>query len=473
MKLKLRLLLFFVLSIFAFAVVYYISKTFFQSQMMVQFIWNINTFRGMFAHLPKNLPKEHIIGSYAFAFKDYYMHLPRTVSQNATYYSFFLGFLGAASVLCYPFKQNGKLKAVVTHSIIIALGLGVRLFFAYHTTGNHDMVSWYIDKSVLEEGKNIFAVTDRYNYSTFWLSTLKFLMKINHFLPQFPFMFIVRAFLTLVDFISLWFVIKIAKLIGFSGQKAGALFFLNPVTIIISGYHGQFDNIPVLFLLVAIYLFVLYERKTTYFSWFLVTLGVIAKHEILQQSLILLRWMKRSNVQVFALFLLTVSLFLLCFVPYWKEGSVRILENVFRYGGISRPYGLAMFDIHPVVAQLHKYLFIGLLLVWPFYFKTKHLWSSSLIGMLLFLVFTSGVSAQQFVLPIALAALQPSIGFYLFSFVTSLFLLGNIDELKMVCFEFVGWNSVWLAVFIWFILEVRKSVFENRAHRLLFQKDRI
>ncbi len=462
MKSKLKLFSLFIFSIFVFVAIYFLGKAFFQSQAMVQFIWNVNTFRGMFSHLPENLPKEHIIGSYAFAFKDYYAHLPRTVSQNADYYAFLIASLSAVHVFLLMkggnrANQIQTVKRIFYYVAIVLLGLGIRLFFAYHTTGNHDMVSWYIDKDVLEHGENIFSVTDRYNYSPFWLLALKLLMKINHLLPRFSFMFIVRAFLTLIDLVTLWFVSRTAQLIGFSGLKAAALFFLNPVTIIISGYHGQFDNIAILFLFVAIYLVIRYGRKAAYVAWFLVTLGIVAKHEILQQSLILLRHMKRSNAKIAALFLSTVLLFLLCFLPYWREGSARILGNVFRYGGISRPYGFIFLDFNSAAAIIHKYLFIALLLLWPFCFGAKQLIKSSLIGMLLFLTFTSGISAQQFVLPIALAALQPSAGFYLFTITASLFLFGNIDELKMPFFEPIGWSCVWIAVSVWFILELKQK----------------
>ncbi len=464
MKSQFKFLLISILSVFVFISVFISSRAFFQSQLMAHFIWNLNTFRGLFVHLPDNLPKEHIIGSYAFAFKDYYNHLPRTVSQNAIFYSAALGFLCAVYLPLFFLKQEERenarlvrMKNIVSYVVIAILGLGARLFFAYHTTCNHDIVSWYIDKDILEQGKNVFAVTDRYNYSPFWLLILKFLIKIGRLVPQLPFMFLVRSFLTLVDLITLVVVIQLARVIGFSSKKAAALFFLNPIAIIITGYHGQFDNIPVLCLLLAIYFFLRHGQKMVSWGWFLVTLGIIVKHEILQQVLIFLRQAKRSKVQIIFLFSLSVALFLLSFVPYWKEGSAKILANVFRYGGISRPYGFILLDLNPTVAIVHKYLFIVLLLAWPFCIKTNRLLKSSLLGMLLFLVFTSGISAQQFVLPIALASLQPSSGFYLFTAAASVFLFGNIDELKLPFFEPIGWNYVWIATSIWFVFELKQK----------------
>lgn len=476
MKRESNIFLICVVSILLALCVFYGAQAFFQSQMMSQFIWNINTFRGLFAYLPDNLPKEHIIGSYAFAFKDYYAHLPRTVSQNASYYAALLGLLCAA--YC-PFlfwsqyyRPSQKFRSVVTLGVILILGTGIRLFFAYHTTCNHDIVSWYIDRAILEEGKNIFAVTERYNYSPFWFSILKFLAQVNRLLPQFPFMFIVRAFLTFVDLLTLAIVIRLAQVIHFSPQKAAALFFLNPIGIIITGYHGQFDNIPVLFLLSAILLYLQYGKRFFLLSWLLITAGFITKHEIMQQLLIFFRQVKGSRIKALLWFAFSVTLFFLSFAPYWSRGAGGILGNVFGYGGISRPYGFIMLDFNIAIAQWHKYFFVGLLLLWPFCFQTPQLLRSSLIGMLVFLIFTSGISAQQFILPVALAALQPSLGFYLFSAVSSLFLFGNIDELKIHFFEFIDWNCIWIAATGWFVLELNKKRQVPQAgesDRLLFQ----
>ena len=463
MKPKFKIFLIFLVSILIFIGMFYCTQVFLKSQAMNQFIWNVNTFHGMFAHLPDNLPKEHIIGSYAFAFKDYYAHLPRSVSQNATPYAVLLSLLCSAYLPFLFLKRTnsgGNFKRVensATLLIIVLLGLAARLFFAYHTTCNHDIVSWYIDRDILKQGRNVFAQTARYNYSPFWFWVLELLAQVNRLLPQFSFMFILRIFLTLVDTVTLVVVVRLAQIIHFSPRKAAALFFLNPIGVIITGYHGQFDNIPVLFLLLAIMVYLRYGTRLFYLSWFLLTTGLIAKHEIVQQLLIFFRESTRSKIKALFWFSLSVVLFLLFFAPYWKEGSQGILANVFQYGGISRPYGFMLLEVVPIVAQWHKYFFIALLVIWPFCYKTSYILRSSLAGMLLFLVFASGISAQQFVLPIALAALQPSFGFYLFTTVTSLFLLGNIDELKIPCFQFVEWNHIWIAVSIWFVLELKNS----------------
>ena len=427
---------------------------FFKSEMMKQFIWDMNTFHGMFANLPTDLPKENIFGSYAFAFKDYFLHLPNSVDQNSVYYSVLLA---SAVSLCIFRPQHFSLLAIVV------FGLFARFFFAYHTTCNHDMVSWYIDKSILDTGGNVFAETDRYNYSPFWFLVLKGLGFINHLLPQFSFMFMVRSFLTLIDLATLIVLMFIAKEISVSGLKAAALFFLNPVSIIITGYHGQFDNIPVLFVLLAIYAFLKQGSQSLFRGWLLVTVGMIAKHEILQQILIYLKQFPIKNRKVLFLFTLSVLLFSLTFLPYWAEGQERIVKNVLRYGGMSRPYGLIHFHVSDMAVLIHKFLFISLLLIWPFIYKTQNLVKSSLIGMLFFLVFSSGISTQQFILPIALGALYPNMGFALFTTAVSFFLFGDLDELKIAFFKGMSWNYIWFCAVIWFLMELKPQPVQKSA----------
>ncbi len=436
---------------------------FFKSEVVERFIWNMNTFHGMFANLPDNLPKEDILGSYAYAFRDYYRHLPRTVAANATYYAFLLAFfisLFISQHLCKKLDFN-HFRRLSFYMLIIAVGLFARFFFAYHTTGNHDMASWYINKSVLDAGGNMFAVTDRYNYSPFWFLVLKFLTSVNHLFPQFPFMFIVRSFLIVIDLITLGFLVSIAKKMNLSSLKTGALFFLSPITIIITGYHGQFDNIPVLFVLFAIYVFLTFGKKSVLFGWLLLTIGMIAKHEILQQILIFLKHTQAKHKTIFFLFTLSVVLFLLSFAPYWPEGQERIIKNVLSYGGMNRSYGFVNFHANPTLGLIHKFLFISLLLVWPFIYRIKDLVKSSLMGMLFFLVFSSGISTQQFILPVALGALQPNAGFFLFTTAASFLLFGNIDELKISFFKGMTWNHVWFCALIWFLVELKNNKLKN------------
>lgn len=440
-----------------------LSIRFFESDWMGWFIWNINTFRGMFANLPNNLPQDSILSVYALAFEHFYTHSHRTVAQNSSAYALISGALTVLFLLWIFLRQRREVNGLskqqsnfFAYLVVILSGLFVRLFFAYHTTGNQDIAISILNRDLLRLGKDIYSSHWSFTYSPFWLLCMNILDRVNGFAPQFSFMFVIRSFTSLVDLATLLVLGQIAIQLNQSPLKTVTLFFLNPIPMIISGYHGQIDGIPILMLLIAIYLFLRFGQKSCYWGWLSITLGMVAKHEIPQQCLIFLTHTVRSRIKILLLFSLTIFAFLFSFLPYWENSLNGIVKGVFGYGGVSRPYGFMMLDTNLALAAIHKYSFIFLLLCWPFYFRTNDLVKSCRIGMLLFLVFTSGISAQQFVLPIALAALQPSFGFFLFTGVTSLFLLGNVDELKVVRWSYVNWNYVWGAALIWFVLEVKK-----------------
>jgi len=89
--------------------------------------------------------------------------------------------------------------------------------------------------------------------------------------------------------------------------------------------------------------------------------------------------------------------------------------------------------------------------------KDKDIIRNCLLGMLFFLGFITGIAIQYFVLPIALGVLRPSRGFLLYSLVTTLFLLGDLDNVFVPGFHKLGWNVVWLSVMYWFILELKRK----------------
>ena len=457
--------LFFVMVICIFLGFFWIARSIFLSHAVVQFTKDMNTFRGILANLPTNLPREDTIGSYAFAFKDYHSHLPRSIASNANGYAFFLAILFS---LFLPFQllheqslKNKKIKIIKKTSayfFILALGLAARLFFAYHFTGNYDIVSWYLNRDILEYGKNIYAITSRYNYTPIWFSIIYFLGIVSLLFPQFPFMFVIRSFLSIVDLITAWVLFKIAKRINLSPVKAVALFFLNPISIIITGYHGQFENLSVLFLLLAIYFCLRNDKKVKTFVWFFLTMGLLIKHVVINQVLGMFMNIERSWKKAIILFFLALIFFLLTFVPYWKEGAQGIVDNVFLYsGGMSASYGLISFEFAPVGTLIHKYMFILAMFLFAFFFRAKNIIRVALVNLLFFFVFTSGLSAQQMVLPIALGALIPTNAFYLYTLITSLFLFGDINELKIRLFESYNWNCVWICALVWFVVELIKS----------------
>ena len=65
------------------------------------------------------------------------------------------------------------------------------------------------------------------------------------------------------------------------------------------------------------------------------------------------------------------------------------------------------------------------------------------------------IASEGTSLPVALGALRPSPGFFVYSSVTSFYLLGSYYNLHLPAFSWVPIGSVWFAALYWFWLETR------------------
>ncbi|PIS09363.1 hypothetical protein COT75_01655 [Candidatus Beckwithbacteria bacterium CG10_big_fil_rev_8_21_14_0_10_34_10] len=369
---------------------------------------------------------------------------------------FFIGYF----LLVFFYKD--RLKKIrwlnlITILLVIILGLYCRLSLAGFTLGNYDLFSYEIVAKILSEGKNVYLYTHRYNYSPFWFTILFSLYKISLIFPKISFFFIVRAFLTLVDLVILLVLYKISKLKKIFFPPVAIGFFLNPISIIITGHHGQFENLSILFILLGVY-FYLKNRKSK-LPALLFLFGGIIKHIVFNQVLVFLNHIFKDKKKVVFSFGLSVLIFLGTFIPYWSLGRRGIIKNVFQYESLTGGYGISYFleKINLDLVSVYSKIFILLFFSFAFIFKTKKLMRAVLINFLFFLTFTSGMSDQYLVLPLAIGALSYSWFFLGYTLIGSLYLFQSPVQLVLRQYNFVSSNIVWLLCLFWFIREVFQS----------------
>ncbi len=112
------------------------------------------------------------------------------------------------------------------------------------TGSNYDPDSFAIIADFFLDGKNLYAETGRYNYGPVWgyvVGALRYLQGIlfDEIILQ-DFHLMLALFLSLVDIalgVVLW------RLFSF---KIGCVFLINPVSILLTGYHSQFENLALL-----------------------------------------------------------------------------------------------------------------------------------------------------------------------------------------------------------------------------------
>jgi hypothetical protein len=143
-----------------------------------------------------------------------------------------------------PALTDKSTRAVAIVLLACAAGMALRIGLA--TRGhNYDMDSWRMTADLVVEGRNVYANTFRHPYGPTWFLLLGGLRWIHDTLgvarlgPE-SFHILIAAFLSLAD-------VGIALLLfRFFGMVAALLFILNPVSILLTGYHSQIDNLAIL-----------------------------------------------------------------------------------------------------------------------------------------------------------------------------------------------------------------------------------
>lgn len=358
---------------------------------------------------------------------------------------------------------------------LLCIGVIVR-FWLSSLPYNVDIVNYLIDVEIFHSGNNIYQLQPAYNYSPIWYWVLGLVDSVRLLLfPSLTFPFVIRVFLSLVDIMTLCVLMIVAKKMKISYFMPLILFFLNPVSMIISAKHGQFDNVALLFLLLA---WMALQKKRYRFVWMFGTVALLVKHIVLF-PLMALYWgvwgIKRGSVALIG----SLTIFFLSFLPYisaWNE----IVRHVFLYGGVPGEYGVSslltslyQLIVHPTAISMNSsvvgapvsvrgiYIILTLITIilntiFPFLISSRvSVWHAMLYTILFFLATTTGIGAQYFVLPLIFAWADRNVPVIIYTIVATLFLVGSQQELGIHQFSIFSWNIVWGTIVGWLVYEMK------------------
>jgi hypothetical protein len=357
-------------------------------------------------------------------------------------------------VQCLCNKVIHSEKGLITLTLFaIVVGIELRLFLAYAFRGNFDQLSYELVSEIMTRGGNVYAETYRYNYSPVWAYILSFLNQLASF-SHLQFHFVIRSFLTLVDVLIAIFVGLICSRLGFADARVGfSLYLLNPVAILLIGFHGQFENLAMLPLLIATYMYSRQPNTPPWkWIWLLGTISLLIKHITVFGVWMLFQYtttIRRAAI----MFLVSVLVFMAAFLPFLPEGASGIVRNVFMYQAVAS-WGLARW----LPKLLIMTVFYECMILSPFIAK-KYLSLSQARSMefsgvaLLALIF--GIGKQYFIIPIIFGSIFFSNWYWIYTFVATCCLFGSyalshfsiIDNPLSSAF----WNIVWLAALGWLL----------------------
>ncbi len=297
---------------------------------------------------------------------------------------------------------------------VLAVGVAAR-FWVGKFGVNFDFDSYRIVIDLLHQGKNVYASTERYNYGPVWFNALNLLDWLaGHEIHRFR--HVLTGFLTLADIGIFWLLWRRF------GQWPAIIFFLNPISIIVTGMHNQFDNFAILLGLWSLVWFGDdFERPLNtkkYSALLLLGVSLMTKH-VLFLFPFWLAFKQKGVVQKILVAAVPVIIFLLGFVPYWAGGSAGILQNVFHYSSTATDTHYFYRLFVPGIVQFcfsAKVIWLLLLLALGFVCRQKAGVNSLLIYLAAMVAFAPATTNEYLAIPATFAAVYPNpfaLGYYL------------------------------------------------------------
>jgi hypothetical protein len=335
--------------------------------------------------------------------------------------------------------------------------LAIRVLFFASLKVNWDS-RWYAAVvAQLERGEDLFHGPTLYSYSPLWALFLRALNAAA--LPLgVPLYRAVGVVLLVADAGTALLVYAIARRASKDTPAvacgAALLFFSNPVSVLATGFHNQFENVSILFLLLAVYFA---EARPLRPLPVVAALSgsLLVKHIAWFHPLLFLRSRRRDGLSA-AAGLAPYVVFALSFLPYWRTRQ-QMVKNVLGYRSMSETYGTAVLTEHGLLPQwAPSVLFLVAAVVGVLAFRRLEVGRASLLLFLVLLLFLPGIAEYYLIWPIALGAVYRGAGFFVYTAVVSTFFLGSPDGLAVAFEHFPGWHGVWFATLFWLLWELRR-----------------
>lgn len=321
-------------------------------------------------------------------------------------------------------------KKQIIIAIIIFVGIILRVLIM--TLGhNYDFESYLIVGKIVKNGGNVYAETTRYNYGPIFLYIQGMFYIIASYFKHVEIIFrcLIVLLLTLTDIALALFILKKSNI------AAMALFLLNPVTIIITGFHNQFDNIALLIALLSMNFYNDEERINDNDYKFVILLGIslIIKHLFFIMPVWI--FFRKSLIIKKKIFYLAmpILLFILSFIPFlFNGGYIGILNNVFLYKSFNNaPLLMTIYQVLHIQKQFYMFVFIVIMLIMGWIVRGKDIDYVFLFYSLCLVAFSSAIANQYLVIPLVAMCLLSKYIKYIYTVIIGIFLLIDGNGLGM------------------------------------------
>ena len=363
------------------------------------------------------------------------------------------------------------LKENAMRIYMAAIAVGVLLRFVVMAVGhNYDFQSYLIVGDLLHNGLDVYANTERYNYGPIFMMFQGLFYEISTNALDVAMMYRV-LFVSLFTMTDMGIMLWIEKHFG---KKPAIIFFLNPVSIIISGFHNQFDNMAILLMMVAIS-FYNEEKKISWKDMAFVVgmaLSLTMKHIFFIFPMWLLLSKNLPLVKRGLYAFVPPILFLLSFVPPVLMNPANlngILQNVFLYRSTNNsPLLRWFFEMIRLPEGLYTVVFILLVSVVGYLIREKDVEYRTLMYLMCLVAFASAISNQYLAIPMAALCVFSKKLKYVYMLLMGHYLIWNDSgmeissvyphALRIPNSEYLGYFLACMMLLIVIVMEIRKTL---------------
>ena len=339
---------------------------------------------------------------------------------------------------------------------IFLLALLIRLIctYVFRNIANYDLKSYIQVGELTLKGVNIYpAVANLHHpYLPFYLYFEAFALWLGK--STLMSVIILKLINLLFDMGILYMVYLLSK----KNQKSAFIYAINPVTILITTLHGQFDVIPIFFLLLSIYFL---NRKNNLISILFYSFSILTKTWPIMLIVPILR--KLKNKKMVFLIMSFPILFVYIYLRLFKSDLISILKTLFYYQGLWGIWGIWSWVGKTRIfwQKMTTFLFLISFFGYSLLNNNKDIIKYILKLLAFFFVFTTNFSIQYFawIVPFLILA-KPNTSLN-FMFLISIYLLSfysiwlfnfqskNITFLLALAQNFIGF-ILWISfIKIW------------------------
>lgn len=333
---------------------------------------------------------------------------------------------------------------------------------------NFDFESYCIVGDIVVRMRNVYSETGRYNYAPIFSLIQGILYWISSFSPNGidTYRVLIVILLTGVDLGITYFILQKY------GVFKACFFFLNPVSIIITGFHNQFDNIAILLMLIA-FSFINekreWNRRDIGFLFF-ASLSLMTKHIFFIMPVWIFFKKGLPLIKKAIYTIIPPIVFLFSFVPYIvnNESALQgILNNVFRYRSYNNAPLLCWFyDRIGMSGKGYFIVFCFIMFIIGLVIYKENMERHFQVYLMSLLMFSSAITDQYLAIPMyAVCTINNRLGI-IYIIITGYYLLNSEVQLNLnlPLHDFKLKNGYFFACLILCLLlltEIIKKFYQN------------